>query len=96
MSEPATPLRETLTRLMRDHYWDSLEPQKELVMAHVEFVLSYAKNLDYAYPALVADRKRLVEALRALTPDPHDEGLILTHDELKAADLLAELDGGKT
>lgn len=34
--EGAPTIKDAILRVMRDHYWDSLEPQKELVLKHIE------------------------------------------------------------
>jgi len=39
--EQAPTIRDAVMRAMRDHYWDSLEPQKELVLKHVEGALRW-------------------------------------------------------
>ena len=40
--------RTAMKKAMQDHYWDSFEQQKSLVLAHVEFVL------DFPEPPIVA------------------------------------------
>ena len=46
--ENATTIHDALMRAMRDHYWDSLEPQKELVLKHIEGALRWFRmnNVD--------------------------------------------------
>jgi hypothetical protein len=35
-------IKDRIMHAMRDHYWDSLEPQKELVLKHIEGALRWA------------------------------------------------------
>lgn len=37
----APMIHDAVMRAMRDHYWDSLEPQKELVLKHIEGALRW-------------------------------------------------------
>lgn len=34
--EGAPTIQENIMRVLRDHYWDSLEPQKALILKHIE------------------------------------------------------------
>lgn len=37
-------LFEEFMKLARDHYWDSLEPQKDLILKHLESIASSAQR----------------------------------------------------
>ena len=42
--ESAPTIKDMIMRRMRDHYWDSLEPQRELVLKHIEGALRLDVN----------------------------------------------------
>ena len=43
MMDGAPTIYETLMRAFNDHYWDSLEPQKALLLKHIEGALRWMK-----------------------------------------------------
>ena len=44
MAEAPT-IKDAVMRVMRDHYWDSLEPQKELVLKHIEGAMRHLRSV---------------------------------------------------
>lgn len=67
--------REELLALFQDHYWDSFEPNKDLVMAHVRGVLALVDTAQGSPEPRLAER--LADVVMMLnTPDAYNREYI--------------------